>query len=76
MIYVGVSYAALSISDETKKKPDNISWLQGILGLMADNQKIIKKNTYVFGKMVYIWQDFEKGLDKKYRVSQNGIDKG
>jgi hypothetical protein len=35
--------------------------LQGILGLMADNQKIIKKNTYVFGKMVYIWQDFEKG---------------
>jgi hypothetical protein len=42
-------------------KPGNISWLQGILGLMADNQKIIKKNTYVFGKMVYIWQDFEKG---------------
>jgi hypothetical protein len=50
--------------------------LQGILGLMADNQKIIKKNTYVFGKMVYIWQDFEKGLNKKKRVSKNGINKG
>jgi type I restriction-modification system DNA methylase subunit len=30
----------------------------------------------VFGKMVYIWQDFEKGLVKKYRVSKNGINKG
>jgi hypothetical protein len=27
--------------------------------------KVIKKNTCVFGKMVYIWQDFEKGLNKK-----------
>jgi hypothetical protein len=60
MIYVRVLYTALSITDETKKKPDIISWLQGILGLMADNQKIIKKNTYVFGKMGYIWLDFEK----------------
>jgi hypothetical protein len=49
--------------------------LQGILVLIADNQIIIKKNTYVFGKMVYIWQDLEKGLSKK-RVSKNGINKG
>jgi hypothetical protein len=29
----------------------------------------------VFGKMVYIWQDFKNGLKKK-RVSKNGINKG
>jgi hypothetical protein len=36
-------------------------------------KKQLKKNTYVFGEMDYIWQDFEKGLNNKYRVSQNQI---
>jgi hypothetical protein len=57
-------------------KPDKIPWLQVYSGLMTDHQRIIKKNTYVCGKIGYIWLDFEKGLNKICQVRENGSNKG